>query len=96
MFVVWSLSHVRLRDPMECSPPGSSMRFPRQEYLRGLPFPSPGDLPNPGTEPESLVSFIGQAYSSSPSHLAGPLETLTTLHLRLVLVGDALEAVSSS
>ena len=25
-----------------------SMRFPRKEYWSGLPFPSPGDLPNPG------------------------------------------------
>ena len=30
-----------------------SMRFPRQEYWSGLPFPSPGDLPNPRTEPGS-------------------------------------------
>ena len=28
-----------------------SMGFPRQEYWRGLPFPSPGDLPDPGIEP---------------------------------------------
>ena len=28
-----------------------SMEFPRQEYWSGLPFPSPGDLPNPGIEP---------------------------------------------
>ena len=28
-----------------------SMEFLRQEYWRGLPFPSPGDLPNPGIEP---------------------------------------------
>ena len=27
-----------------------SMGFPRQEYWSGLPFPSPGDLPNPGIE----------------------------------------------
>ena len=27
-----------------------SVGFPRQEYQSGLPFPSPGDLPNPGTE----------------------------------------------
>ena len=27
-----------------------SMGFPRQEYWSGLPFPSPGDLPNPETE----------------------------------------------
>ena len=30
-----------------------SMGFFRQEYWSGLPFPSPGDLPNPGTEPGS-------------------------------------------
>ena len=29
------------------------MEFSRQEYLTGLLFPSPGDLPNPGTEPRS-------------------------------------------
>ena len=33
-----------------------SMGFPRQEYWSGLPFPPPGDLPKPGTEPPSLVS----------------------------------------
>ena len=33
-----------------------STRFSRQEYWRGLPFPSPGDLPNPGIEPPSLPS----------------------------------------
>ena len=43
-----------LCDPMDCSPPGSSdMEFSRQEYWSGLPFPSPGDLPDPGIEPES-------------------------------------------
>ena len=36
-------------DPMDCSLPGVSvMGFPRQKYWSGLPFPSPGDLPNPG------------------------------------------------
>ena len=30
-----------------------SMGFPRQEYWSGLPFSSPGDLPDPGIEPES-------------------------------------------
>ena len=33
-----------------------SMEFSRQEYWRGLPLPSPGDLRDPGTEPSSLVS----------------------------------------
>ena len=30
-------------------------RFPKQEYWSGLPFPSPGDLCNPGFEPMSPV-----------------------------------------
>ena len=34
-------------------PHGLSMEFSRQEYWSGLPFPSPGDLPNPGIEPGS-------------------------------------------
>ena len=32
-----------------------STGFPRQEYWSGLPFPSPGDLPNPGIDPGSLA-----------------------------------------
>ena len=35
-----------------------SMGFSRQEYWRGLPFPTPGDLPNPGIEPASLASPV--------------------------------------
>ena len=34
------------------------MEFSRQEYWSGLPFPSPGDLPHPGTEPEFLGRWI--------------------------------------
>ena len=30
-----------------------SMGFSRQEYWSGMPFPSPGDVPNPGIEPRS-------------------------------------------
>ena len=32
------------------------MKFPRQEYWGGLPFPTPGDPPDPGIEPASLAS----------------------------------------
>ena len=36
---------------MECSPPGSSiLGILQTRYWSGLPFPSPGDLPNPGIE----------------------------------------------
>ena len=33
-----------------------SMEFFRQEYWNGLPFPTPGDLPNPGIKPECPAS----------------------------------------
>ena len=43
--------------PMDCSPPSSSVHgISRQEYWSGLPFPTPGDLPDPDIKPESLVS----------------------------------------
>ena len=46
-----------LHNPMDCTLPGSSVQeetiLPRQEYWSGLPFSSPGDLPNPGIKPMS-------------------------------------------
>ena len=52
---VKSLSRVRLFGTpwtvAHQAPP--SMGFSRQEYWSGVPFPSPGDLPNPGIEPRS-------------------------------------------
>ena len=47
-----------------------SMEFFRQEYWSGLPFPTPGDLPDPGMECESLVSPV-LAGDSIPMHLLG-------------------------
>ena len=41
------------------------MRFPRQEYWSRLPFPSPGNLPNPGTEPTS-PAFAGRVFTTEP------------------------------
>ena len=41
-----------------------SMGFSRQEYWSGLPFPSPGDLPNPGVEP-GLLHFRQTLYCLS-------------------------------
>ena len=43
-----------------------SMGFPRQEYWRGLPFPPPGDLPNPGIEPTALALAGGFSTTSPP------------------------------
>ena len=49
------------------------MGFPRQEYWSGLPFPSPGDLPDQGIESMSFASPALQADSLRLSHL-GSLE----------------------
>ena len=43
-----------------------SMGFPRQEYQNGLPFPSPGDLPNPGIEP-ALPALAGRFFATEPA-----------------------------
>ena len=54
---VRTLSHIRLF-AIPCTvalQAPLSMGFPRQEYWSGLPFPSPGDLLDPGIEPESPV-----------------------------------------
>ena len=44
-----------------------SMEFSRQEYWSGLPFPTPGDCPNPGIKPMSLVlpALAGRFFTSS-------------------------------
>ena len=64
---VKSLSHVRLfATPCTVAhqaPP--SMGFSRQEYWSGLPFPSPGDLPDPEIEPRS-PAFQADALTSEP------------------------------
>ena len=51
-----------------CSPLGSSMGFSRQEDWSGLPFPTPGDLPNPGNKPASPESpaLAGRFFTTAP------------------------------
>ena len=49
-----------------------SKEFPRQEYWSGLPFPPPGDLPNPGIKPESPVSLALQVDSFPLEPLGKP------------------------
>ena len=49
-----------------------SMGFPRQEYWSGLLCPPPGDLPNPGIEPESLMSPALAGRFFTTSHLGNP------------------------
>ena len=47
------------------SQPPLPMIFPRQEYWSGLPFPSPGNFPNSGTEPTS-PTLAGEFFTTEP------------------------------
>ena len=55
---LWAIAHQ--------APP--FMGFSRQEYWSALPFPSPGDLPNPGIEPRS-PALRADALTSEPPRL---------------------------
>ena len=68
LMCAWSLSHIRLfvtpwtvaRQAPLC------IGFSRQEYWRGLPFASPGNLPDPGIKPESPSLAGGVLTAESP------------------------------
>ena len=52
-----------LCDPMGCNTTSFSVEFSRQEYQSGLPFSSPGDLPDPRIEPGSPTLLAEEASS---------------------------------
>ena len=57
-----------------------SMKFSRQEYWSGLPFPSPGDLPNPGIKPKFPALLVASLLSEPPRKsciVYGPIVSLT-------------------
>ena len=58
-----------------------SMGFSRQEYCSGLPFPPPGDLPNRGTKPQSLISpaLAGRFFTTSVTWDAPATTEATTM-----------------
>ena len=55
LMIPWAVAH---QAPL-------SMGFPRQEYWSRLPSPFPGDLPNPGIKPMSLV-LAGRFFTTEP------------------------------
>ena len=59
------------------------MGFSKQEYRSGLPFPSPGDLPNPGIEPGSPTPLLIVAAGARPQ-----LTTLLTFFLSVFIEPD--------
>ena len=58
-----------------------STGFPRQEYWSGLPFPSPGDLSDPGIEPMSPALAGGFFTTEPPGKPLGLDETITNYAL---------------
>ena len=63
-----------------------SMGFSRQEYWSGLPFPSPGDLPDPGIKPRS-PSLQADALTSEPP--GKPCQNAVTVLLLFSTEGDS-------
>ena len=77
-----------LCDPMDCSPPGSTVQgISRQEYWSGLPLPSPGVLPDPGIEHTSpaFPALAGIFFTSVPTG-----KQWGKVHLTLFLTGNLL------
>ena len=72
---LWTVAHQ--------TPP--SMGFSRQEYWSGLPFPSPGDLPDAGIEPGSPALEADALISEPPGKPPREaIKMLSTLTLKLI------------
>ena len=82
-----SLSHVRLFvTPWTVAHQAPlSMGFPRQEYWSGLSFPTPGDLPNPGTELRLFHLLPCQVNSLPLNQLGSPRLTSNVRKNHIVL-----------
>ena len=88
-------SCLSLQDPMTVAYQAPlSMGFPRQEYWSGLPFPAPGDLPDPGIEPgspavqaDSLPTATREALT--PKNLPG-LVQFSSVQFSRSVVSDSL------
>ena len=79
---VKSLSQVRLSaTPWTVAHQASpSMGFSRQEYWSGVPFPSPGDLPHPGTNPRSPALQADALPSEPPEKPTNSVGGFPLLH----------------
>ena len=80
--------HQTLCNSVACQVP-LSMGFPRQEYYSGLLCPPPGYLPNPGIEPESLVSpaLAGGFFTTSTTWEAPQLMARTHYLIAWIFIG---------
>ena len=62
-----------------------SMGFSRQEYWSGLPFPSPGDLPDPGIEPRSSALQADALTSEPPGSGVGIINLVMLVFIFIYL-----------
>ena len=75
-----------------------SLEFSRQEYRSGLLLLSPGELPNPGTEPVSHVSCIGKQalYIGNPIYMCMCVHTHTHTHIYIHMSECIIKCVSAT
>ena len=79
-------SHVRLCDPVDCSPPGSSVHgIFQEEYWSGLPWAPPEDLPNPGIEPKSLTVPVSAGWFFTTSAIF-KREALSNIYVYILII----------
>ena len=77
-----------LSDPMDCSPPSSSVHgIFKQEYWSRLPFPTPGELPDPGIEPafpeSPALALADRFFTTEPPRKSWKIGCL---HSNIILV----------
>ena len=65
-WATWSWDHKRVGCDIVAHQAPLSLGFPRQEYWSGLPFPFPGDLPDPGMELRSLAWSQADSLPTEP------------------------------
>ena len=66
------------------------MEFSRQEYWSGLPFPPPGDLPDPGVELMSLASPALVADFLQLNHLGVPSVQVQFIHIQFCMISHCM------
>ena len=101
-----SQSCLTLYNPMDCSPPGSSVQgISQARYWSELPSPILGDLPHPGTEPVSLApsALTGRVFITAPpgedlpiSQRCAVLQKLETHLLGLYACSQAFREINIS
>ena len=95
---VKSLSHVRhFVTPWTVAYQApQSLGFSRQEYRSGLPFPSPGDIPNPGMEPGSPILQADALPSEPPGKLITNNNEQQLLHSTIYQASSTYAVISDS